>query len=443
MIYLLSPSGALGAVFTIGLTGSPDPVTAGNTLTYTINIINSSLIFQSPITVSDTLPGTVQFQSANPTNFVNNGGVVTFVTNGLAAGQSFSLTVAVTPQTAGSITNFVTVTSSTVTEGTNVVTTVSAQLATNPDLALTLTQPASPVIVNDWVGYTVTVTNRGPGSASAAVLSNSFSLPILLRALSPSNNISSSSTTNLVLNVGALDSGAATAFQLQVQPTNNGTLTLSANVTTSGTPDTNSANNSASTSVTVDAPGPPLVATTNSIQNYNPQTGLMEQTVSLSNPGTSSVASARVILTNFPHRVYNAVGTNDGNPFVEYTGTLTNGQSVDLLLEYFIPTRTAVPDPGLMAYGVPAVGLTTSTNGATISVVKLLAGGRVLIEFPSELGRNYLSVYSDDAGFTNAFKAQPSITAPANRVQWIDDGPPKTISRPADQNSRFYRVIAQ
>jgi len=443
LIYLFFSSNALGAVFTIGVTGSPNPVTAGNTLTYTITVINSSTIFQSPITVTDTLPGSAQFQSANPSGFVNNGGVVTFVTNGLASGQSFSLTVAVTPQTAGTITNFVTVTSSTVSEGTNVATTVSAQPTANPDLAITLSQPASPVIVNDWVGYTITITNRGPGSASGAVLSNSFSIPILLRALSPSNNVSSSSATNLVLNVGALDSGAATAFQLQVQPTNTGTLTLSANVTASGTQDTNSANNSASTSVTVTAPGPSLAATTNSTQNYNPQTGLMEQSILLSNPGTSSVASARVILTSFPHTVYNAVGTNDGNSFVEYTGTLTNGQSVQLVLEYFIPTRTAVADPGLIAYGVPAVGLTTSTNGATISVIKFLAGGHVLIEFPSELGQSYVIVYSDNAGFTNAFKAQPAVPAPANRVQWIDDGPPKTISRPADENARFYRVIAQ
>ena len=381
LIHLSLPSSTLAAVFTIGVTGSPNPVTAGNTLTYTITVINSSTIFQSPITVTDTLPGSAQFQSANPSGFVNNGGVVTFVTNGLASGQSFSLTVAVTPQTAGTITNFVTVTSSTVSEGTNVATTVSAQPTANPDLAITLTQPASPVIVNDWVGYTITITNRGPGSASGAVLSNSFSIPILLRGLSPSNNVSSSSATNLVLNVGALDSGAATAFQLQVQPTNTGTLAISATVTASGTQDTNSANNSASTSVTVNPPGPSLTATITSGQNYNPQTGLMEQTISLSNTnGTNAnIASARVILTNFPHTVYNAVGTNDGNAFVEYTATLTNGQTVELVLEYFIPTRTAVDNPGLIAYGVPAVGLTTSTNGATISVIKFLAGGSVLI----------------------------------------------------------------
>src|SRR5438034_2570799 len=149
LIYLLFPSGVLGATFTIGLTGSPNPVTAGNTLTYTITVINNSQIFQTPINVIDTLPGSVQFQSANGPNFVNNGGTVTFSTNGLASGQSFSVTVTVTPQTTGTITNTVTVTSSTVSENTNVVTTVSAQPTSNPDLAVTLTQPVSPVIVND------------------------------------------------------------------------------------------------------------------------------------------------------------------------------------------------------------------------------------------------------------------------------------------------------
>jgi hypothetical protein len=30
--------------------------------------------------------------------------------------------------------------------------------------------------------------------------------------------------------------------------------------------------------------------------------------------------------------------------------------------------------------------------------------------------------------------------APANRVQWIDDGPPKTVSHPTNAMARFYRV---
>ena len=35
----------------------------------------------------------------------------------------------------------------------------------------------------------------------------------------------------------------------------------------------------------------------------------------------------------------------------------------------------------------------------------------------------------------------PPITAAANRVQWLDDGPPKTESKPIGPASGFYRII--
>jgi hypothetical protein len=65
----------------------------------------------------------------------------------------------------------------------------------------------------------------------------------------------------------------------------------------------------------------------------------------------------------------------------------------------------------------------------------------VLIEFESVPDHAYLILYSDTADFANALIAQPPVIAPANRVQWIDDGPPKTISRLGPGVTRFYRVI--
>ena len=69
-----------------------------------------------------------------------------------------------------------------------------------------------------------------------------------------------------------------------------------------------------------------------------------------------------------------------------------------------------------------------------------LASGAKLIEFQSDPGISYRILYSDNVGFTNARAAQPILVAPADRVQWIDDGPPKTISRPTNI-MRFYRAI--
>ena len=37
--------------------------------------------------------------------------------------------------------------------------------------------------------------------------------------------------------------------------------------------------------------------------------------------------------------------------------------------------------------------------------------------------------------------AQPAITSNASRVQWIDNGQPKTLSAPSTEAQRFYRVI--
>jgi hypothetical protein len=70
-----------------------------------------------------------------------------------------------------------------------------------------------------------------------------------------------------------------------------------------------------------------------------------------------------------------------------------------------------------------------------------LANGNMLIEFPAVSNRTYTVVYSDNVLFSNAMIAPPAVVAPANRVQWIDYGPPTTVSAPTNSTARFYRVL--
>jgi hypothetical protein len=63
----------------------------------------------------------------------------------------------------------------------------------------------------------------------------------------------------------------------------------------------------------------------------------------------------------------------------------------------------------------------------------------VLVEFSTVPGQVYAIQYSSD--MVTWLTAVPAITAPANKVQWIDSGPPKTVSNPAQQPVRYYRVI--
>ena len=81
-----------------------------------------------------------------------------------------------------------------------------------------------------------------------------------------------------------------------------------------------------------------------------------------------------------------------------------------------------------------------TTFGIPITSYGFAAGG-FLLEFPATPGSTYTIVYSDNLAFSNALAAQPSIVAPASRVQWIDNGQPKTDGAPATQGARFYRLV--
>jgi hypothetical protein len=68
-----------------------------------------------------------------------------------------------------------------------------------------------------------------------------------------------------------------------------------------------------------------------------------------------------------------------------------------------------------------------------------LADGTCLIEFSAVPGQVYHIQYTED--LHNWKTVVPSVTNDANRIQWIDNGPPKTDSFPGDKSIRVYRVI--
>jgi hypothetical protein len=88
----------------------------------------------------------------------------------------------------------------------------------------------------------------------------------------------------------------------------------------------------------------------------------------------------------------------------------------------------------------PAPGSAAVSTDLSISRIVPLTNGDMLIEWPAVTNRTYTVVYSDNIMFSNAMVAPPSITALANRLQWIDYGPPTTTNLPANTGARFYRV---
>ncbi|MGO9585669.1 MAG: hypothetical protein ACLP2Y_05700 [Limisphaerales bacterium] len=474
--------------FGLSVTASPSPVGVSNSLTYTIIVTNLTGITPADTQVTNTLVGSLQILSATNSQGVNSisGNIVVFDLGGFNTGTIAQMAVIVQPTAAGTIADAVTAVSFTpalTPSTTNIVTTVTNTVVQQADLAVGMTVPASTVFTNDWMVYGVSVTNLGPNTAPNVFLTNTLPTGVGYKSVSPSNKTFTVSiqSSNVIFNLGTLTNGAFRNFLLTVQPTNAGVLPFVSVVSTNnGVLDPNQANNLASNNITVLSyfPGQ-LSATIASTQQYDPQDGLVEQSLLLSNTGTVAVASARVVITGLTNQLFNAWGTNNGNPFVVYNSPLDTNQSVNLLLQFFAFNYFSFSNSQLHAFAVtnlnlaPPTAVAMSTNVNITRILKLtnsipLIIGSMLIEFPTLTNRTYTVVYTsnllsttyvtnyvtdtNNPGVTNIviapqsvfctnwLMAVPSIVAPANRTQWIDYGPPATVSAPNSGN-RFYRVF--
>jgi uncharacterized repeat protein (TIGR01451 family) len=445
-------------VLSLTATSSSSSLLVSNNLTYTIIVTNNFALLPSAF-VSNTLPATVQFVSVSPgagvTATTNASGIVFNLTaiSGFNVGTFAQMSFTVKATQVGFVTNLVQFYTPNATNApsASLVTQVTNTIPPQADLGVAISVPTTAVITNDVMAYSVSVTNAGPAAAPNVFLTNALPPGVILKGVVPASQAYTVASSNLIFNLGAFNSGAFMNLQFTIQPTNAGVLDCFASVGSSGVIDTNTANNTASNNITVISylPGN-LVAVTNSAQIVNHQNGLIEQSILLSNVGTNDVTAVRVVVTSLTNRLFNAVGTNSGSPFVVYTAPLATplatNTSVTLLLQYAPRKNFPFTNSQLHAFAVPPPDLTppvatVSGTNVTITRIVMLTNGNPLVEFPSTLGRTYTIVYSDNILFSNAMIAPPSIVAPANVVQWIDYGPPTTVSVPASSSSRFYRVF--
>jgi hypothetical protein len=182
----------------------------------------------------------------------------------------------------------------------------------------------------------------------------------------------------------------------------------------------------------------PLSATT-PVMNW--QTTLFEQKVRVSNPTLNTLSAVRISISGLREgtRVYNASGDVDGVPFVTYNEALDPGETAEVTIEYYAldrrtPNATFCAKPVLESTPVQQDG-----TPVTIDRSMWLADGSFMIEFSGVPGQVYTIQYSDDMRTWKT--VTPSGASDANRIQWIDNGPPKTDSFPGRDIIRIYRVI--
>ena len=136
----------------------------------------------------------------------------------------------------------------------------------------------------------------------------------------------------------------------------------------------------------------------------------------------------------------NAISTNINFTFAQVP-YLAAGESRMLTLEFYVSDHITAPPAAYDVYASAPVTVTAPSGLTPVTITtNRYVNGTFMIEFPTQLDHSYYVQYANNASFTNALTAFPGVLGTGSRVQWIDDGPPKTILQPAN-GSRFYRVF--
>jgi hypothetical protein len=171
------------------------------------------------------------------------------------------------------------------------------------------------------------------------------------------------------------------------------------------------------------------------------QTGLLIQEYEIKNTGRIG-AVFRILVKKMPagSEVWNAHGTIGGTPYLDLAQPLAPGATQRLVIEYRSPDRATIPQPEFELVAALPAPPAPSGLTATLQPRATLANGNVLLEFDSAAGQSYYIQYTSDlAGAWST--ALPKIAGTGNRIQWIDNGPPKTASQPSSTAARFYRIL--
>ena len=309
--------------------GSPNPVTAGDNLTYRLEATNNGPSVASSVTVSDPLPAGTTFVSVTPPACGDSAGTVSCSLGDLAAGQTVPIVVTVTVGAsvpAGPLTNKATASSPTPdpTSSNNTATDVT-DVATEADLVLTKTATPATVVAGNQVTYTLTAQNAGPSDAQDAAVTDELPSGATFVSAAPASADCTAVGQQVTCGLGTLAAGAtapAITIVARVQAsTPPGTITNTATVS-SVTPDPDPTNNSSSASTTVAASAD--VAITKSASPSSFVAGQpASYTLTATNNGPSDAQSVVVTDTLPSGLTFSAAVPSQGSPCTEAAATVT------------------------------------------------------------------------------------------------------------------------
>ena len=221
-----------GADLALAATAQPEPVILGANLTYNISVTNIGPSSAKNAVVSQVLPASVGFVSATASqgSVVQSGGILTWSLGQLNFSSSANLSVRVLPNTVGLISSSISAFSEQPDPNlaNNSATIFSHISPPASDLAVGMTALPNPTTVNGPLTYTVNITNNGPSSAVAVMVTNVLPISVIPRSPSVSQGSLVISGNVVIASLGNLALNGTATISIPVTPTAPGTLLATA-----------------------------------------------------------------------------------------------------------------------------------------------------------------------------------------------------------------------
>jgi uncharacterized repeat protein (TIGR01451 family) len=232
-----SPRSHSKADLELTASGSPNPLSAGEVLTYSLSIRNNGPALATGVTLTDALPAGASLESALSSQgaCVQSGGQVVCMVGSIEAGSEVEIDVKVRPQAAGLVTNQASAVSDLPDPNTdNNAATVDTTVTPFAGLALTqsLLFDRSPIET-----YRIAVQNHGPSDAIGVVVTDTLPAGVTFESAVPSQGSCAQAVGTVTCALGTLAAGFGAGIDVRVQfPQRDGTFTNRVTVSSQTTP---------------------------------------------------------------------------------------------------------------------------------------------------------------------------------------------------------------